>query len=105
VFAAGAAQVEADVVAGIRWEIANAVLVGPGSRVSGSTISGGATALYAGAGSLAIHDLVDASDHWILQCEAGSAYGENDLGEGGDTGFVTGSGLSLGQNLCWQSGC
>ena len=81
-----------------------AVAVGVGARVGGSLVSGGSFGITAGSGSLLLGNFSQNSTLWQLSLASGSAYTAVWMYNAANQN-ATGSGLSLGQNLCDISNC
>lgn len=81
-----------------------AVAVGAGSRVGGSIVTGGSIGISAGDGSLLLGNFSQFSALWQLSLASGSAYSGIWMYNAANQN-ATGSGLSLGQNLCDISNC
>lgn len=81
-----------------------AVAVGAGSRIGASLVSGGSFGISAAEGTLLLGGFSQFSSLWQLSLASGSAYSAIWMYNAANQN-ATGSGLSLGQNLCDISNC
>jgi len=81
-----------------------AVAVGAGSRLGSSLVTGGSFGISTGDGALLLGNFSYSSALWQLSLGSGSAYSGIWMYNSANH-YATGSGLSLGQNLCDISNC